>query len=80
MNEVTAKPSVYDVVGSHTRECNLSKHMMTHITYGIGYWIIAGSIKKLAYRFASVLAAIVTVLGFFVLPMLFKASLASFTY
>lgn len=45
-----------------------------------GYWIIKGRQKKLAYRVAGMLAAIVAVIGFFGLPMLFKASLASLTY
>ncbi|MGM8909491.1 hypothetical protein ACS8FB_05160 [Psychrobacter sp. 1U1] len=45
-----------------------------------GYWVIKGRHKKLAYRVAGVLSAIVAVIGFFVLPMLFKASLADLNY
>lgn len=45
-----------------------------------GYWGVKGRHKKLAHRFAGVLAAIVAVIGFFMLPMLFKASLSDLNY
>ena len=44
------------------------------------YWIAAGREKQLAYLLTGVLAAIVASIGFFMLPMLFKASLSDLTY
>lgn len=45
-----------------------------------GYWIAVGRNKKLAYRLAGLLAIVVAIIGFFMLPMMFKASLSDLTY
>ena len=44
------------------------------------YWIAAGRKKQLAYRLTGLLATVVAIAGFFMLPMLFKASLSDLTY
>lgn len=45
-----------------------------------GYWIAAGRNKQMASRLAGLLAIVVAIIGFFMLPMLFKASLSDLTY
>ncbi len=45
-----------------------------------GYWAAIGRSKQLAHRLAGISALVVATIGFFVLPMLLKASLSDLSY
>ena len=45
-----------------------------------GYWAMTSVHKKMAHRLAMVLAVGIAAIGFFTLPMMFKASLSDLNY
>lgn len=44
------------------------------------YWAVIGNRKRLAHRLAALSAIVVAVIGFFGLPIFFKASLSDMSY
>ncbi|MBO1530507.1 hypothetical protein J3492_04690 [Psychrobacter sp. F1192] len=45
-----------------------------------GYWVAIGRSKQLAYRLAAISAVVVAIIGFFALPVFFKAGLSDMSY